>query len=180
MAAELVESPPNPPTIRRKITNRDVEEMCKLMAKRITETGACLMLGIRPQSWFNWKAVQRNNSKFQDYFVRIREEKLNACLEAIDEAGDKRTYVNKKGEVCEASGDWRAKAWMAERAYAPDRFSDRQQAPVTNNLILGELETKRLLETIYGASKAVVDCPPSVKAIEVQSVGVDTPSVDTK
>jgi len=175
MAAELVQTSPIAPSKRRKITLRDVEEISKLMAKRITESGACLLLDIRPDTWFNWKSKQANESKFKEIFTRIREAKLNACLEAIDEAGEKRTYVNKKGEVCEASGDWRAKAWMAERAYAPDRFSDRQQAPVTNNLILGELETKRLLETIYGASKPTVECQPVSKAIDVQAVGVDTP-----
>lgn len=114
-----------PVTIKRKLTQSDIEQMAELMAKRITETGACLMLNIKPQTWFNWKGKQKNAGKFTDILSRVRETKLKACLDTIDEAGEAYEVPTKNGSFMKP-GDWRAKAWMAERVLAPDRLGDAQ------------------------------------------------------
>ena len=111
-------TPPQTPPKRRKITKDDVEDLAKLMAKRIDESGACHMLGIKPMTWFKWKSKEANKAKFAEILSRVREAKLNACLEAIDEAGDGNA---EKGQ----RPDWRAKAWLAERVLAPERYQQK-------------------------------------------------------
>lgn len=114
------------PTITRKIDEQTLEEMAKLMSKRITETGACLMLGLVPENWFNWKC--KHKDKFNDVFTRIREAKLNACIDAIDEAGDGNP---EKG----VRADWRAKAFLVQQVIAPERFAkqaDTGQTPAVS------------------------------------------------
>ena len=136
----------NKPTITRKIDEETINEMAKLMSKRITETGACLMLGIIPQSWFNWKG--RNASKFSDALLRARETKLAACIDAIDEAGD--------GDAARGiKADWRAKAFIVERVLAPERYGKAGEsappAPVVNIAVLDSLS-----RLVYS-----VDSPPA-------------------
>jgi hypothetical protein len=163
MTAIVASSPGDLSRKRRKLTQRDIEDIAKLLAKRVTETGACLLLGIRPQTWMNWKAKHKNTSKFKEVFERVREAKINAVIDQIDEAGDKRTYVNKKGEVVECSGDWRAKAWIAERVLAPERFADKRNdtapaQPTINVNIFTELARQ-----VYG--QAVIEVKPEAKAL---------------
>ena len=112
-------------TITRKITLKDVRDIADLVAKRITETGACLMLDIEPRRWFRFKQRAKNQEKFDTLVHRIREQKLNDCIESIDKAGDD-ADIMVGDKVITKRGDWRAKAWMVERAIAPDRFGDRQ------------------------------------------------------
>ena len=104
------------------------------------------MLGILPQTWFNWKG--RNASKFSDLLTRARETKLAACLDAIDEAGDGNA---EKG----IRADWRAKAFIVERVLAPERYGKAGEsappAPVVNIAVLDSLS-----RLVYS-----VDSPPA-------------------
>jgi hypothetical protein len=160
-------------TIRRKITTQDMQDMAKLMAKRITETGACLMLGLRPESWFNFKARVKNTKKFEDILVRVRESKLSGIIDNIEAAGDPYDVVTKTGQVYQRPGDWRAKAWLAERVLAPERLGQQVVAgsTTTNTVIVGQLgggEALAKLVSMYCTNakalnpptdKPAVDCP---------------------
>lgn len=114
--------------------------MASLVSKRIDETGACLMLGIKPKSWFNWKYHAKNKEQFAEVLTHVREAKLNACLEAIDEAGD--------GKIDTATGtviqraDWRAKAWLAERVLAPERYAQKPQEPQQNQPLMAIISSE--------------------------------------
>jgi hypothetical protein len=130
----------------RRIDEQAAYEMAGLVAKRITETGAAMILGINPQTWFNWKSL--NSSKFSDLLTYVREAKLSATLDAIDEAGDGKVIETPDGPVVVARADWRAKAWMAERALAPERFA--KQPEQTTQPTVNVLVTSELSRLVYG------------------------------
>ena len=158
-------------TKSRKITEVDVESIAKLVAKRITENGACLMLGIKEQQWKHWKLKHKNSATFEHLVTRIREAKLEACIDAIDESGDSREINLPNGKTYTKNGDWRAKAWLAERVLAPERFGDRQQdaAQVTVNLLTPEamrrIEDSLTKRMNSPASSSVIDTSAPAKSI---------------
>ncbi len=155
------------PTIRRKITSKDIQEIATLMSKRISETGAVLMLQIRPQSWFNWKSKEKNKRKFEELFTRIREKKLNSIIEAIDESGESREINLPNGKTYTKNGDWRAKAWIAERVLAPERFSDRQQAESTTP---AQALADEVLLKIAAGMRASRTSKPTAQVIDIEPV----------
>lgn len=109
---------------------------------RLTESEACLSLNVRPKTWFNWKVKQNNGGKYEDILSRIRAGQLKNVIESISKAGDERTIVTRAGNKVQVNGDWRAKAWIAERVLAPERLGDRQptsqpQTPLQVTILLG-------------------------------------------
>lgn len=92
------------PKQRRKISVQDIQSIADLTAQQITEKGACLIIGIRPQSWYDWKGRNGNEAKYSDILSRVRESKIKGCLETIDKAGDTRKIVTRKGDVVEVGG----------------------------------------------------------------------------
>ena len=141
MVANLPTSKPK----ARKITADDLNAIAKLCAKRITETGACLMLGIKPEQWMLWKTRSKRSGRFDKEVTRIRESKLEACIDAIDEAGDSAT-VTVNGKEYEKRGDWRAKAWIAEQVLAPERFGQRHESTTNQTVnIIGDAAVNKVL-----------------------------------
>lgn len=165
MVASLTDSEPKPlqrRSKRRKITIEDMEAVCKLVVtRRLTETEAASLQGIRQDQWFHFKQRKKIQPQFDQIVTRLRASNIDSCLKTIDEAGDKRIYVNKKGEQVECSGDWRAKAWIAERVLAPERFADRKNdapqgpAQVSVNVLVS------LASQVYGQ----VEAKPEVKML---------------
>ena len=129
----------------RKIDKQLAEDMAALMAKQITETGAALLLGVKPEIWFSWKS--RNAVQFSDILSRIREAKLNALLDGIDKAGE-------GGLPGMKQADWRAKAFLVQQVLGRDRYGDTkqqaEQAPAIAISIAPELARLAF---------PVVDCP---------------------
>lgn len=141
---------------------QDMEAVCALVAtRRLTETEAASLQGIGQEQWFNFKDRNKNRPKFDEIVTRIRAANINSCLNSIDEAGDPQQFVNRAGETVERSGDWRAKAWLAERVLSPARFGQQAakaaEPPLTLNINLGEA-----IKRAY----ATVECPPAAKQIE--------------
>ena len=91
----------------RRITSEDVQDMAKLMAKRITETGACLILGIKPETWFKFKVRAHNACKFEKVLTHARESQLAGHMANIEAFQVK---------------DWRASHALLQLK-APERFS---------------------------------------------------------
>ena len=115
---------------RRKVTIQDAEEICrKIVRYRMNETDAAKTLGIAQRQWFLWKERKKHCAEFESLLLRIRESNIQACLDTIDAAGNPVTFETPKGSY-KKPGDWRAKAWIAERVLAPERFG-QQQAPAT-------------------------------------------------
>lgn len=118
---------------RIKLTLNDANDIAELMVKfRMTETEACNHLDINPVRWFEFKVRKKVLPEFSKAQERIRAARLVSVISAIDEAGNERSYdyVDKRGEVKSITkpGDWRAKAWIAERILAPERLGQQQAA----------------------------------------------------
>jgi hypothetical protein len=155
-------TPPKVTRKRRKLAFEDMEDVALLVIKyRMNETEACGHLEIRPHQWFLYKQRKGMIPKFEAIQNRIRAAQLANTIGAIDKAGEDREveYVNRKGEVGTITkpGDWRAKAWIAERVLAPERFSDRQGQPqsVTNNIFT--VDVSSIIERVYKAKAIDID-----------------------
>lgn len=145
---------------------QDAEAVASYVARRITETGACLLLNIKPETWMVWKTRNKNSARFEKVLHRVRETKIDATLKQIDEAGDEweREYIGKDGEVrsIKVKGDWRAKAWIAERVLAPERFADRRnENAATGQPVVQVNVIAEGLKRVYG----VIEAPREVKAL---------------
>jgi hypothetical protein len=111
----------------------DVEAISRQIVKyRCTETEAAKNQGIEQHHWFRWKMRKKSGPQFATILGRVREENIAACLDTINAAGDEITISSPKGTITRP-GDWRAKAWMAERVLAPERFGQQAAAAATTN-----------------------------------------------
>lgn len=166
MSQNGVELAPKRP--KKRISEEDVRMMAGLVAKRIDEKGACLMLGIKPQSWYNWKTHAKNNSRFAESLTHVREAKLNACIEAIDEAGDGNADKGQRP-------DWRAKAWLAERVLAPERYQQKAAEPTPPQPILA-IVSSSIASSIFAQLgqqspvKAICDARDGIVDVESKPV----------
>ena len=96
--------------------------------------------------WFDWK--HRNKAKFSDILSRIREAKLNAIIDSIDEAGD--------GDASRGMRpDWRAKAWIAERVIAPERFQQKPEQAAAPSVTISI--SPALASLVYGSNSPAID-----------------------
>lgn len=116
---------------RRALKKADIQAVAKLVVKyRMNETEACLESGISPKTWANFKLRHKTKESFEDMINSIRAAQLHNCIDSIDNAGNDREFetVTKKGEIATITkpGDWRAKAWIAERVLAPERLGQQQ------------------------------------------------------
>jgi hypothetical protein len=159
---------PNPPRKtprkpRRRLKMADIKALASLVVKyRLNEREACLELGIAPKTWANFKLRHKTQEAFEEMINGIRAAQLRNCITSIDNAGNDKELesVNKKGESVTITkpGDWRAKAWIAERVLSPERFGQQQAqsaAPQVNVYQAIGIDISKLLAE--GAAKAVVD-----------------------
>lgn len=129
---ETTSKPPRSP--RRRIKRADIKAIADLVVQyRMNETEACLEAGIAPKTWANFKLRHKTQEAFEEMINGIRASQLRNCIGSISKAGDDREFetVTKSGDVATITkpGDWRAKAWIAERVLASDRFSQQQAQP---------------------------------------------------
>lgn len=151
---------------RRKLTLADVRDIAaKVVSSRLNESQACYSLNINPKQWFNFKQKHSKQEQFNAIIDTIRASQIENCVQVINNHGDgvEYTALNKKGEVVTLTkpGDWRAKAWIAERVLSPEVFGQQQASvPATVDAYaqLG-LDVAKLLGQAYAQanSKAVVD-----------------------
>ena len=85
MVAQIEEIPGKEPRSRR-ITASDVRSMGDLLAKRITESGACQILGIKYDTWRKFKVKGKNAARFANVLEHAREKKIKAHIENIEDA----------------------------------------------------------------------------------------------
>jgi hypothetical protein len=116
---------------RRRLKRADIKAVADLVVKyRMNETEAALESGIAPKTWFNFKQRHKTQEQFEVMINSIRASQLRNCIDSIDESGNDREFdsVTKRGEKVTVTkpGDWRAKAWIAERVLAPERLGQQQ------------------------------------------------------
>lgn len=132
------------------------ENIADLVVKyKMTESEACAHLGIKRQTWFNHKCRPRVGSKYDEIINRIRGAQLVNCIGTINKAGETRTVTGRDGKAVEISGDWRAKAWIAERVLAPERFADRQPDQTTTVQVTVALQAATDLYTKLSTAQVV-------------------------
>lgn len=129
-----IESTISRPSRARKLTRRDMDDIAKLVSTRkCTEKEACLMLNIKYSQWEVWKCRAKRSAIFESRIARIRGNYLSGLVDSIDRAGDDKdiTITDSKGnqKTITKTGDWRAKAWIAEKI--DTRFQNQviSQAP---------------------------------------------------
>lgn len=125
--------PPQHHPVRRKrrsaISPLDAEHVAELVAKyRLTELEACLQLDLAYSSWQAWKST--NSSRYEHILAHLRGARLKNLCESIDSAGDD-CELTVNGKPMTKRGDWRAKAWLAEKITAHDRLSSPSATPET-------------------------------------------------
>ena len=94
----------------RRISDADVEKMAELVGtKFMSEKEAALLLGIKPDAWFQYKCrggKGKSSAKFEDLTLRLKTHKLGTLIDRISDASD--PAKTKRPE-------WRAASWLAER-----------------------------------------------------------------
>lgn len=133
--------------------------------KRLSELESCLFLNI-PHGTFNaWKSKNGNEHQFTSLLTRLRAAKINNLIDSIDQAGEPCSYMA-NGKEYTKPGDWRAKAWIAERVVAPDRYGQQQQQQSGPNvLVIGDSAAQAILDKVFGS---ITDKPKSVVKISEQ------------
>ena len=122
----------------RKILPSDAEAIAELTAQGLNESESCAMLGIKRESWFNWKSI--NASQYDDIFTRIRGNRIKSLISEVQAAahGDADRGIRH---------DWRA----ADRLLAisaPERFA--KQPETTQQPTVNVLVTSELSRLVYG------------------------------
>lgn len=151
----------------RKLCIQDIDPIVRLIVtRRLTETEACLNLGIDPKQWWVFKQRKKIAPEFASILDRVRGASIQACLDSIDEAGDPQAKVTRSGDVIKVPGDWRAKAWIAERVLSGERFSQQvtpTTSTTTNQILMncgGEDGLKKLIESYSQGVKAIDPAQP--------------------
>ena len=165
----------NNPTRTRagsRITARTVAEIARICALYHSESEACRLLNIRPQSWFSWKSRHKRSEKFAALLIKFRAGRIHDLITQIETVAD----VD-KAKAAGVRFDWRAAAYLLA-LIDPQRFSTSRSvsvqvnAPQQTNFIAGdEVRMKQLISMFSKQAQiqppaapaqpaAVVDCPP--------------------
>ena len=166
----------NNPTRTRtgsRITARTVAEIARICALSHSESEACRLLNIRPQSWFSWKSRHKRSEKFGALLEKFRAGRIHDLIKQIEAAAN----VD-KAKAAGVRFDWRAAAYLLA-IIDPQRFSTARNVSVEINaphqssiaVACGGIEDLRKLVALYGGQPraqvkppalpaAVVDCPP--------------------
>ena len=154
----MSESPPK----RLKIDRLFATEVCRLLARGLTETEAVALLTedrpMKPARWFNWK--HRNKAKFDDIFTRIRGKRIENLLGSLETAAN--------GDVSKGVRmDWRAA--HALLGIADQRFKEQKaetQAPQQIQITVAPALADSIFSSLLSQGKPVIDVKPETKAID--------------
>jgi hypothetical protein len=168
-ADQPLASPVAPPSLPKKprhhITIADVEAIASLViTRRMTETEACALLGIKSPAWYQWKARNGNDRRNEDILARTRAARIHSQIANIEDGA--------VGVGNHKRADWRA----ADRLLGimdPSRFG-QQQAQVVQQPRSEAATVNVWCQIVRG----LVD-PPAAHAIDVQEVKsiADKPSL---
>jgi len=115
-----------------KITIHDVKAICEQVSEtRCTEKDACIMLNINPLQWYHWKEKNKNRSKFDTLFTRIKQSAISGLISDIKDISNGDSSIKLKP-------DWRAKQFLLQ-VRAPERFVLNTSAPATEPQTMPQL-----------------------------------------
>lgn len=137
------------PAKRAKILPEDIEQIAILVAKRMTETEACAVLGLDAQHWFQVKCRKMADGRFEKLVAQVRGQYVNARLTEIEQSA--------RGEGMKQR-DWRAAAWLAQVS-GGDRYSTAGNAR-SENLTVNVIADERLdkvLSRLYDVSSKQIE-----------------------
>ena len=137
----------------RRIDAKTISEIARFCAKQLTESEACRLLNVRPQSWFSWKSRHNRAEKFAALLEAFRADRLNSLIEQI-EAGAK--GVNMK------QPDWRAAAHLLAVTGDKARFGPQADATPMPQPVgqISEAAMLKILAMLRAENaKPVIDVP---------------------
>ena len=148
----------------RRISDADVEKMAELVGtKFMTEKEASLLLGIKPEAWFQFKCrggKGKSSAKFEDLTLRLKSYKLKTLINRIEDASD--PAKTKRPE-------WRAASWLAERI-KPESLS--LQAAHAFPAPASAFDTSRLIDAmtrVYASpATASIECRTTEEKPEIK------------
>ncbi len=152
----LSQSQPVPkPAKRAKILPEDIEQIAVMVAKRMTETEACAVVGLDPMSWFKAKHRHLKDGKFEKLVVQVRGQYVNARLTEIEQSA--------RGEGMKQR-DWRAAAWLAQVS-GGDRYSTTGTGKAENLTVnvIGDDRLDKVLGRLYEVTATPIEQDTYIK-----------------
>ena len=146
----------------RRIDAKAISEIARFCAKQLTESEACRLLNVRPQSWFSWKSRHNRAEKFADLLEEFRAGRIDGLIARVEAS------ANGAGMK---QPDWRAAAHLLSLVDAK-RFSDSGirasvEIGVTVHPIISDAKLKEIGDRIYGSETAK---PVEIQAVEVKQI----------
>jgi hypothetical protein len=143
----------------RRIDAKTISGIARFCAKQLTESEACRLLNVRPQSWFSWKSRHNRAEKFAALLEEFRAGRIETLIARIEKSAD---------GVGLKQPDWRAASALLSHV-DPRRFSDSGMrasieisVPTTPpGQMSDETMTKLLAMLRAGNAKPVIDVPAS-------------------
>ena len=102
---------------RAQITRRDVVEIARLVAKRLSVAEACECLGLRARTFYQWRERHKNQAEFETLLTRVRGQYIAANLREMEKAAAGKDGVRH---------DWRSAHALAGIAAGDNRYSPQQ------------------------------------------------------
>ena len=157
--------PPSNAVKRRKITLQDIQEMANLVARRMTEKEAALLVGIEPRTWYQFRARHADSAEFEAALTRTRAEYVRANLREMERA------AAGKGGI---RHDWRA-ADRLNQIVKPDVYGLQAQAQAPQAPPLLDNRTiEILLSAAYKSTKPEPEPGRVIVAEEVKALPEST------
>jgi hypothetical protein len=151
----------------RRIDAKTISEIARFCAKQLTESEACRLLNVRPQSWFSWKSRHNRAEAFADLLEEFRAGRIDGLIARIEASAD---------GVGMKQPDWRAAAHLLSLVDAK-RFSDSGMRAsieigvgVNVQPIISDKKLTEILDRLYGSQNAKpVEIAASVEPKQIEN-----------
>jgi hypothetical protein len=163
------------PRANRHFDAKTIAEIARFCAKQLTESEACRLLNVRPQSWFSWKSRHKRAEKFAALLEEFRAGRIKDLIARVEKSAD--------GEGMKQP-DWRAAAFLLSVADAK-RFSTSGGASVEINAgqtpiliaVGGEEQLRKLIDAYCQPSQPALPEPAKPKqlaaAVDIEAERVE-------
>jgi hypothetical protein len=132
-----------------RISISDAQRIAECVARRMSESEGCRLIGLNPHSWRQWKRRNKHTEDFEAVVESIRAQKIDTCFQQIEAA---------------AKTDWRA----ADRTLAHldwQRYNDRRSNMEINTTvqIFSEDARKAALAAVFAHEPKQISTRPILK-----------------
>jgi hypothetical protein len=145
----------SPAQLSRKIDSTTISQIAELVAKMLTESEACRLLGIEPRKWFTFKTTGANSNKWEGVLEAFRAKRFDSMLTRIEQSAN--------GENGVKYPDWRAAAHIA-KIMDRNRFGDQVEVHGTQTHTIDTRVMDGLKRAYFKNCK--LEKPIDVKQIE--------------